>query len=256
MINIAIVEDEQLAAKELSKMLERLRPGQIQIDAILTNVSQSVDFFKNHTVDLIFMDIHLGDGNSFGIFDQLEIKTPIIFTTAYDQYALQAFKQFSIDYILKPIDEEDLENALYKFERIYKSKQTNYYQELHQSLDKLLEQVKYQERFLVNTADRIQSIQIDDIAYFMADGKSLYLFSTDGHRYLFEGTLSALEKQLNPKLFFRINRKFIVSYQAIENMHYYSKSRIKVSLSPSCTEESEAIVSQERCIDFKKWLNQ
>ena len=256
MIQIAIVEDEQLAAKELAKMLERIRPGQIQVNAVLENVDQAVDYLSGNTPDLIFMDIHLGDGNSFGIFDRLEVKTPIIFTTAYDQYALQAFKQFSIDYLLKPIDEDDLENALQKYERFSKNQQDDHYQELHQCIDKLLHQNKYQERFLVNTADRIRSIKVEEVAYFMAEGKSLYLFVNDGHRYLFEGNLSALEQQLNPKLFFRINRKFIVSYHAISDMHYYSKTRIKLSLTPSCAEEMDAIVSRERSVDFKKWLNQ
>lgn len=255
MIQIAIVEDEQLAAKELAKMLERIRPGQIKVNAVLENVDQAVKDFSVNTPDLIFMDIHLGDGNSFGIFDRVEVKAPIIFTTAYDQYALQAFKQFSIDYLLKPIDEDDLENALQKFERFSTNQQQDHYLELHNSLDMLLGQMKYQERFLVNTADRILSLKVEEVAYFMADGKSLYLFGVDGHRYLFEGTLSALEKQLNPKLFFRINRKFTISYQAIKDMHYYSKSRIKLTLNPNCPEEIDAIVSQERSVEFKRWLN-
>lgn len=256
MIEIAIVEDEQLAAKELSKMLQKLRPNTISIKVILTNVNDAIDFFKHNQVDLIFMDIHLGDGKSFNIFKELDLQTPIIYTTAYDQYALQAFKQYSVDYLLKPIDEDDLEGALLKYEKIFNKKSNEVYQQINQNLESLLNHVQYQKRFMVNSGDRILSLQVEQIAYFMADGKSLLLFTTDGHRYIFDSTLSAIETRLSPKVFFKINRKFIVNYQAIADMHHYSKSRIKLSLQPEPEQGLDVIVSQDRSAEFKQWLNQ
>ncbi len=255
MIHVVIVEDEQLAAKELAKMLGKIRPGQIHVDAILENVNQAVEYFLHHVPDLIFMDIHLGDGNSFEIFDHLKLKAPIIFTTAYNQYALRAFKHLSVDYLLKPIDEEDLDHAFQKLERFWENRHNEHSRKLNHSTGMLLDQKKYKERFLVNCTSRIRLIKLREVAYFMADGKFLYLFTTNGHRYLLEESLHELEKQLNPKLFFRINRKFIVNYHAIQEMYYYSKSRIKLKLIPPCPQEVSAIVSREKSVKFKQWLS-
>ncbi|WP_218186217.1 LytR/AlgR family response regulator transcription factor [Marinifilum fragile] len=255
MMEVVIIEDEQLAARELEKMLLSLRPNQVQITARLENVMDAVKYLSSHRPDLIFMDIHLGDGNSFGIFDKVSVDSPLIFTTAYDQYAIQAFKQNSVDYLLKPIDPDDLEMALQKFEKRYQNKETVDLSSLQQSLNHLVAGNAYQERFMVSRGDRLCSLEVDKIAYFMADGKSLYLFGFDGHRYLCDGTLSSLEGKLDPKRFFRINRKFMVSYASIIDMHYYSKTRIKLNLKPDQAECMDAIVSQDRCNDFKKWLN-
>lgn len=256
MIRIVIVEDEQLAARELEKMLLTLRPNRIKIEAHLENIEQAVRYLSKNNPDLIFMDIHLGDGNSFEIFDRLDVTTPVIFTTAYDQYAIQAFKHCSVDYLLKPMDCDDVEIALEKFEKLFQEKETLDFNALHKSLNNLMTGEQYQERFLVSRGDRLSSLEVEQVAYFMAEGKALYLFGFDGNRYLFDGTLSSLENKLSPKLFFRINRKFMVSYQAINEMHYYSKNRIKLILSPNHAECIDAIVSQDRCADFKKWLNQ
>lgn len=255
MIKIAIVEDEHLAARELERMLLASSPGKFEILANLENVEQAVKYLSMNKVDLIFMDIHLGDGNSFEIFNKIDLKTPVIFTTAYDQYAVQAFKQCSVDYLLKPIDIEDLQASINKFEDMFQSKETVNFESLKESLNTLIKAEAYQERFMVSRGDRISSLEAEKIAYFMADGKSLYLFGVDGNRYLFDGTLASLEDKLDPKKFFRINRKFTVSYQAIEDMHYYSKSRIKLNLVPNHEECIDAIVSQDRCNEFKKWLN-
>ncbi|WP_156195887.1 LytR/AlgR family response regulator transcription factor [Labilibaculum euxinus] len=256
MIKVAIVEDERLAARELEKMLLDIRPDKIEVKAHLENVEQAVQYLSGHKLDLIFMDIHLGDGNSFEIFDRLEITTPVIFTTAYDQYAVQAFKQCSVDYLLKPMDSEDVEAAIIKFETMFQEKESLDFSALQKSLNSLMTGDQYQERFMVSRGDRLSSLEVEKVAYFMADGKALYLFGLDGNRYLFDGTLTSLESKLNPKRFFRVNRKFIVSYQAIEDMHYYSKNRIKLNLKPNHPECIDAIVSQDRCTEFKKWLNQ
>ncbi|PKQ63990.1 hypothetical protein BZG02_07200 [Labilibaculum filiforme] len=255
-MKIAIVEDEHLAARELEKMLWSIRPNKIEIKAHLENVEQAVNYLSQHTVDLIFMDIHLGDGNSFEIFESLNIATPVIFTTAYDQYAIQAFKQCSVDYLLKPMDTDDLEAAMVKFETLFQEKESLDFTALQKSLNSLMSGDQYQERFMVSRGDRLSSLEAEKVAYFMADGKALYLFGFDGNRYLFDGTLTALENKLNPKSFFRINRKFMVSYPAIEDMHYYSKNRIKLNLKPNHAECIDAIVSQDRCSEFKKWINQ
>lgn len=256
MIKIVIVEDEHLATRELVKILQALRPNKIEIEAHLENVEQAVQYLSEHKPDLIFMDIHLGDGNSFEIFERLDLKIPVVFTTAYDQYAIQAFKQCSVDYLLKPMDSEDVEAALYKFETMFQADKSLDFNALQKSLNSLMIGDQYQERFMVSRGDRLSSLEVETVAYFMADGKALYLFGFDGNRYLFDGTLASLESKLNPKRFFRINRKFMVSYQAIEDMHYYSKNRIKLNLKPNHPECIDAIVSQDRCTEFKKWLNQ
>jgi DNA-binding LytR/AlgR family response regulator len=255
-MDVVIVEDEKWAARELEKTLMKLRPDNIQVVAKLENVSESVEWFGKHTADLVFMDVHLGDGNSFSIFEKVNLNIPIIFTTAFDQYALQAFKANSVDYLLKPVDTDDLELALQKYERIYQSGVKEFdYRILKESLHQTPKE-KYQERFMVSAGERIRSIGLEEVAYFMAEGKSLYLFTREGNRFLMEGNLTALEERLDPKYFFRINRKFSVSFSAIVDMLYYSKSRIKVNLHPAPPEATEAIVSQDRCNDFKKWLNQ
>ena len=255
MINVAIVEDEHLAARELEKSLLSLRPGRINVKVKLENVSQAVAWFSDNQVDLIFMDVHLGDGNSFSIFEQIKLKTPVIFTTAYDQYAIQAFKQCSIDYLLKPIDEDDLELALNKYDEMFAKPKSLDIESLQNALQSIIGGNKYQERFMISRGERILSLDLDQVSYFMADGKACYLFSNDGTRYLFDGTLAKLEMKLDPKIFFRINRKFIVSYASIIDMVYYSKTRIKLNLNPTCDEAMDAIVSQDKSAEFKRWLN-
>jgi len=256
MISVAIVEDERLAARELEKNLLSLRPGEMSIKVKLENVSQAVAWFSENQVDLIFMDVHLGDGNSFSIFEKIKLKTPVIFTTAYDQYAIKAFKQCSIDYLLKPIDEEDLEQALTKYEEMFAKPKSLDIESLQNSLQSIIGGYKYQERFMVSRGERLISMDLEQVSYFMADGKACYLFSKEGTRYLFDGTLANLEKKLDPNTFFRINRKFIVSYSSIVDMAYYSKTRIKLNLNPTCEEAMEAIVSQDKSAEFKRWLNQ
>ncbi|MCT4614269.1 MAG: LytTR family DNA-binding domain-containing protein [Marinifilaceae bacterium] len=246
-IKILIVEDEILAGNELLNMLRELRPDKFELMAQIGDVDSAVKFLLSNKPDLIFMDIHLGDGNSFSIFDQVDIESPIIFTTAYDQFALQAFKQNSIDYLLKPIDIDDLEKSIEKFE-----KQTSI---SNPDLNQFIKQINYKARFMVSKADRIVAVEVQDVAYFMAEGKALYMFTNDGERYLLEGSLSALEKRLDPKKFFKANRKFIIGFKAIKEMFYYSKSRIKINLYPEYNDIKDTLVSAERCGEFKKWLN-
>ena len=251
-MNILIVEDEIAAARRLAKMMVAIEPTS-QILSITDSISSTVDWLKNNNEpELILMDIHLADGSSFKIFDQVSIKCPIIFTTAYDQYAIQAFKVNSIDYLLKPIKEDELATSLIKFKEHRTEKSSLDFEKLLSALQK--PEQNYQLRFVVQFADKLKSIEVNAIAYFIALEKSVFLVTEDGHRYAIDYTLEKLDELLNPKVFYRINRKFIVNFAAIKGMFTYSKSRVKIELLPN--PETEVIVSSERASGFKEWLNQ
>jgi len=223
-----IIEDEALAARELESILKKLAP-EIEIVARQDSVRGSVQWLKENQVDLIFSDVHLGDGRSFDIFGQVEIKAPVIFITAYDEYALQAFKSQGIDYILKPFDEEEILRALEKVRNWFAKEK------------KAPRTVRFQERFLVQIGTKIKSVPVAEVAYFMADGKYLMLYTHEGGGYILDQTMAALEERLDPQIFFRINRKFIVSFSAIKEMIRYSNNRIKIGLSPLPPENIEAL---------------
>ena len=244
-MNAIIIEDEYLAAAELERLLGEVAP-EITILTKLDSVSESVKWLKKNKADVIFMDIHLGDGQSFDIFEQVEITVPVIFITAYDEYALKAFKYQGIDYILKPFDKDELMNALSKLDSLSATNAPFPAASL----------TVYQERFLVTVGTKMKSVAIGDVAYFMADGKYLVLFTRDGQNFILDQTISGIESKLNPTRFFKINRKFIISYDAIKEMVKYSNSRIKIILSPLPPSGIEAIVSSERIQEFKQWLNQ
>ena len=240
-----IIEDEPLASLELCKVLGDVAP-EIKVITCLETVSESVEWLRENKVDLIFSDIHLGDGQSFDIFEQVEVTAPVIFITAYDEYALKAFKYQGIDYILKPFDKEELQQALNKLESL---SPTN-------TPFPVASLTVYQERFLVTVGTKMKSVTVGDVAYFMADGKYLVLFTRDGQNYILDQTVSGIETKLNPAQFFKINRKFIISYNSIKEMVKYSNSRIKIVLTPVPPAGIEAIVSSERIQEFKQWLNQ
>ncbi|MDD2673360.1 MAG: LytTR family DNA-binding domain-containing protein [Flavobacterium sp.] len=250
-----IIEDEKPAARLLQRKLEKL---DIEVGVMLHSVEEALDWFsKNEHPDLIFLDIQLSDGLSFEIFEKVEIKSAVIFTTAYDEYALRAFKLNSIDYLLKPIDEDDLEIAVAKFKSLLPK------QELQtQSLGIDFEQIKkmltnpfeknYKKRFTVKIGQHLKVISIDEIECFFSENKGTYLHTFDNRNYLIECTLELLEQELDPVDFFRISRKFIIPLKAIKEIVLYSNSRLKVIL-PSFKEE-DAIVSREKVSDFKTWI--
>lgn len=240
-----IIEDEPLAAQELEKILKELAPD-ISIVARLDSVRESVGWLRANRVDLIFSDIHLGDGQSFEIFKQVEVKAPVVFITAYDEYAIQAFKSQGIDYILKPFDRADIEATLQKVRTWFGTSGPK---------EERLTVTASQERFLVQLGNKMKSVPVSEIAYFMADGKYLMLYTFDGSGYVVDHTIAGIEERLDPKAFFRINRKFIVNFSAIREMIRYSNSRIRIVLSPLPPESIEAIVSSERIREFKEWLN-
>ncbi|MCL3782006.1 response regulator transcription factor [Prolixibacteraceae bacterium JC049] len=251
-LRVAIVEDEELVAEELKQMLLELRP-EIEIAAHLESVSESTKWLSENSVDLLFLDIHLGDGNSFSIFEKIELNTPVVFTTAYDEYAIQAFKLNSIDFLLKPVDTDDLQQALDRVDAM-----RNAFDVPKEEEEKSRFQLpqSYRKRFLISGGNKMKSISIDEIAYFRAEGKYLYLIDKQGNSSLVDNSLKELENQLNPELFYRINRKMILHYDCINEVIAFSKNRKKVIISPAPSDPLETIVSQERTRDFMQWLNQ
>ena len=251
-MDVLIIEDEKIAANNLEKMLHQIDRN-INVQSKIDSIEESVKWLNNNKTDLIFLDIHLADGLCFKIFEQIEIKTPIIFTTAYDQYAIKAFKVNSIDYLLKPVEVQQLEQSLEKFKELYQLKNIK-----NIDFDALINfynnQIQYQERFIVRYAQRIKSINTNEIAYFYANNENIFLCTKDNNNYPVDYSLDKLENIINPKDFFRINRQFIVNISSIEKMYSLSKSRIKIELNPK--PDTEIIVSYTRMSDFKKWLNQ
>ncbi|MEK6478197.1 LytTR family DNA-binding domain-containing protein [Catalinimonas sp. 4WD22] len=255
-MQVLIIEDEKPAADKLIRSLQHI-DSKIEVTATLASIKQAVSWFQENRADLIFLDIHLSDGVSFKIFEQLQqlgiehIQTPIIFTTAYDEYAIEAFKLNSIDYLLKPVSRRDLEASLRKYQRLQGQNQPPQ-QDLKSLLDSLRKPA-YKKRFMVSFGQRMKSIDTDQIAYFYAHDKLVQMLTLDKQKYVVDHTIQQLDDMLDPDSFFRINRKFIVNIEAIVEMHSYSKSRVKLDLRPESP--MEAVVSVERSSDFKSWLD-
>lgn len=250
-MDVLIIEDEKPAARRLDRMLQSLN---IEAKAMLHSVEESLAWFQeNEHPDLIFLDIQLSDGLSFEIFESIEIKSAVIFTTAYDEYALQAFKLNSIDYLLKPIDNEDLEVAVNKFkERIpIKGGLSIDLNDIKKLLINPLER-EYKKRFTVKVGQHLKMISIDAIECFYSENKGTYIHTNENRDYLIDLTLEELEKELEPQTFFRVSRKFYVNINAIKDMVSYTNSRLQIKL--HSYNEQEVIVSRERVRDFKDWL--
>ena len=241
-MNVLIIEDEELAATTLQNMLVYINPN-IQVLAVLGTVEAAVSWLQQNSADLLFMDIHLGDGESFQIFQQINISSPVIFTTAYDQYTLKAFKNQGIDYLLKPFDEEDVRSALKKLNSIRKT-------------PVVMSSAPVRNRFMVKVGKLLKSVPVEQVAYFMADGKYLFLVTRDQQNYIIEETIGSLEPKLDQEVFFRINRKFIIHINAINEMYKLSRNRVRIKLSPVPADVEEVIVSEDRADAFKEWLNQ
>jgi two-component system, LytTR family, response regulator LytT len=252
MIKVLIIEDEVAASKRLQKLLAELMPDAAITD-IIVSIDAAVNWFKNnHQPDLVFADIHLADGSSFEIFRQVKLDCPVIFITAYDQYALEAFKHNSIHYLLKPVKKEDLTEAIAKFRKMHASKANS-----NIDIEKMLMSFRqpaanYKERFIIRFGEHIKTIETQDIAYFYTENKANYAVMKDGKRYPVDHNLDELETLINPKSFFRINRQFIIGYNSITEMVSYSKSRVLIKLNPPS--KFETIVSTERSAAFKSWL--
>jgi two-component system response regulator LytT len=250
-MNVIIIEDEKPSARRLQRMLQRL---DVNVSIMLNSVEESIAWFSNNPhPDLIFLDIQLSDGLSFEIFDEVEVKSSIIFTTAFDEYALQAFKLNSIDYLLKPIDDDELEAAVAKYKFLKpksKSLQLNF-----DDIKKLLVNPvgrEYKKRFTTKIGQHIKMIPVDEIECFYSENKGTYAHTIEGRDYLLDTTLEHLEEELSPDTFFRISRKFYVNINAIKDIISYTNSRLQLKL--SSFKEQEIIVARERVKDFKLWL--
>ena len=255
-MEVVIIEDEDLAAVSLENLLLK-SDFNIKIKARLESVEESLAWFKTNSCDLIFSDIHLGDGESLEVFESLNIKTPIIFTTAFDQYAIQSFRFFAIDYLLKPYNKEKLTLAIQKYLDTKPPMESTEIKTISEGLSQDLkkEDLVYKERFLVSRGKQLISVNSREVACFMAQDKYLFLYTNNGESYLYDDTISNLTDKLSKKHFFKINRKFIVRHDAIKNIVMYSKNRIKIELHEAALNEALILVSSKNNSEFKKWLN-
>jgi DNA-binding LytR/AlgR family response regulator len=253
-MKVLIIEDEPATANRLVKLLNQVSE-EIELLSVIDSVEDTVQYLKTHTApELIFMDIHLADGNSFEIFEQVDVSSPIVFTTAYDQYAIKAFKVNSIDYLLKPVKQEDLAKALNKFSRTSKKERDLVSADFKRLASMLIPSKKdYLKRFMIKTGQLIKAIGIDELAYFYVENRIVYAVEKQGHQHVIDLTMEYLENNLDPGTFFRISRSMIVSFASIDSMTVYSKSRIKLLLNPPFGKE--AITSSERSASFKQWLS-
>jgi len=254
-MNLLIVEDEALSARRLRAMLTEIDPT-FHVLAIMDSVSQTVEWLLHHPApDLILMDIELTDGKSFDIFEKTEVKCPVIFVTAYDEYAIRAFKVNSIDYLLKPVKQEELIRSIEKFrqwQRHVKKEVPNL--NLEAVLQELQNRPGFKERFLVKQGDRLIPIEASDIGYFQTKDKNNFIHTFDNKEYQIDQSLDEIEKALNPKLFFRANRQFIVSATAVEKIHFWFSSKLKVDIRPNPGED--VIVSREKATAFRTWMGE
>lgn len=251
-MKVVIIEDEKLAANHLEKMITKYDPS-VEVLAKLESVEDSIDWLtSNNDPDLIFLDIHLDDGLSFSIFEKVKVSAPIIFTTAYDEYAIKAFKMKSIDYLLKPILPEELYNAINKYKEW--KKPDNSPIDMQSLLDLISRKDPvYKTRFSITVGEKIKSVGIEQVAYFYSTQGITFLVTNDNLHYPVDPSLEQLAEQTDPKEFFRINRQFIIRLKSIRNVHVFPKSRLKVELNPAY--EGEIFVSIDKVTRFKAWLD-
>ncbi|UUC44119.1 LytR/AlgR family response regulator transcription factor [Flavobacterium cerinum] len=244
-----IVEDERFAYVELKRMMTKLRPDYI-LEGRTESVADTILFLKKNSVDFILLDIHLADGNCFEIFEQLQVLTPIIFTTAYDEHAIQAFKLNSIDYLLKPVEEYDLLAALTKLER-----QTTVIETVfdYKRIEKALLENQTKRRFLVQIGDTYNHIDIHEIAFFYSEEKVVFLHTFSNKKFVIDYTLTQIESQIDKKSFFRVSRNCVANIISIKKISRYFNSRLKLNFQPECPHE--ILVSRERVSDFLKWVD-
>ncbi len=252
MKKVLIVEDETPAADRLKKLIRGL--GDIIILEVVDSIEDAVEWINtNPAPDMAFFDIQLADGKSFSIFERVNVPCPVIFTTAFDEYAIKAFKVNSIDYLLKPIDELELKQAWEKFLKLSSVRHDEDYAELSEQLKTLLRNKNYKSRFLIKSGDQFKFVNTDKVAYFFSDAGNTFLVDQEGSQFLLDDKLETIENQIDPEKFHRISRKFVVSDLSISKISSYFNSRLILELSPTCS--SEVVVSRERVSDFKEWLN-
>jgi len=243
-MKVLIIEDELPAVKRLTKLIGEASPG-TEIIANIDNVKAAKEWFvQNAAPDVVFLDIHLADGSGFDLLNSTNINCPVIFTTAHDDYAIEAFKSATIDYLLKPVKKEDLENAFKKIKQ---------FSEIFNKAGSLQEsKTLYKKRFLIRFSDHIITLPVEDIAYCYSENKATFARTFEGRNYPMDNNLDSLEQMLDPQNFFRINRQYIINLKAIGEMKTYTKARVIVTLKPAIKEQP--VVSSERAADFKQWL--
>jgi two-component system LytT family response regulator len=255
-MKVLIIEDEELAAQRLSQLIAEIEPG-VEIAGPFDTVTASVAHLKTKPVyDLIFLDIQLADGKSFSIFDEVKVTIPVIFTTAYDEYAMQAFELNSIDYLLKPVNREKLKNAIDKFRNI-----REYFggQNPNETLLEVIRSMKnptrqvYKDRFLISRGDAMIPLKTTEIACFYAEEKEVFLLTNENKRHIIPHTIDELSAKLDPHQFFRVSRQFIVSLDSIRKVHNYFNFKLKLEINPD--PKTEIIVSRARVQAFKAWMN-
>jgi DNA-binding LytR/AlgR family response regulator len=252
-MNFLIIEDEEQAAKRLKRMVKKLVPEAF-IHGPCESIEEAVEWFEeNPQPDLAFFDIHLADGLSFEIGEKTEVSCPIIFTTAYDQYAIRAFKLNSVDYLLKPITEENLSAAIEKFKSHFLQHPVKVFGREWPEQIRSDYESKYKKRFVTRVGDRLQTLEVDDAAFAYSENKGSYLRSSEGKNYLVDYTLEEVESMLDPDVFFRLNRKYIARFEAVEEVVTYSNSRLKVKLKD--WDDPDIVLSREKTREFKDWLD-
>jgi DNA-binding LytR/AlgR family response regulator len=253
-MKIVIIEDEHLTAERIRTLLQQIDPD-MEVLAILDSVISSVRWFEqNRRPDLVFMDIQLADGISFDIFENVTVECPVIFITAYQEYAIKAFKVNSVDYLLKPVTGEALATALEKYRHYFVRDMAMppINRELLDSIRQMISK-PYKTRFMVRVGDRIKSLDVDRILYFYSFQKGTYLHTSDNRSYVIDYTLDGLAELLDPEIYFRINRQYIISYKSITGMITLSGSKLKVNLAHA--EDADIFISRDRLTDFKEWLD-
>jgi DNA-binding LytR/AlgR family response regulator len=253
-MQVIIVEDERPAAKALEKLLHE-SDAALTVATVLDSVSSAVSWLRTHPApDLVFMDIQLGDGLSFEIFEQTHISCPVIFTTAYNEYAIRAFKHNSIDYLLKPVNPSELAHSLEKFHAIHVSCEGQDADVDYQSILKSIKLLNpsYKSRFLVPFRDQFISIPVEEISHFSSANKNTFLVTRDQKKHHVDFTLEHLEEELDPRTFFRVNRQFIISYPSIAAVHSFFNGKLKIFVRSS---DEEIVISRERAAPFKAWLD-
>lgn len=251
-MKVVIIEDEVMAAELIEGLVLKYDPS-IEILATLDSIKASAEWFNNNPLpDLVFMDIHLADGLSFEIFDRAKVKCPIIFTTAYNEYAIRAFKVNSIDYLLKPLDFDELKQAIDKFKERFSGKPNAPSPDV---FDKVLNMLtnKFKQRFVIKVGEHIRSIPVEDVLYFYSLEKATFLHTATDHNYVIDYSIEQIENLVDPQKFFRINRKYLISLNSFDDIISYSNSRLKIELLHS--DEYDVIVAREKVQKFKKWLD-
>ena len=251
-MKVLIIEDEKTVSDILIRFLNKIDKN-IVVLSVLRSIESAINWLNtNVEPDLIFMDVKLPDGNSFEIFDNVIIEAPIIFTTGFDDFALQAFKVNSIDYLIKPINPVELKQSIEKYKRL--SKKTESENEINNLIEKL-NKPTFKSRYLVKSGKAYKTININDVAFFCVENKLTFIYTTKNNRFIIDNTLDEISKSVNPDSFFRINRQFLINFTSINSIENYFNNRLKLKLKIDARENDKVLVSSKKVSEFKTWLN-